>query len=87
MKLLLIYNPFSGKGKKYKIEQPEYAVSDTKGSFPMFGKRDIVLGKNILSGKMVKISREVQKIQIVELLMQIWFLSLNLLQDLRVLLM
>ena len=37
-------------GKKYKIEQPEYAVSDTKGSFPMFGKRDIVLGKNILSG-------------------------------------
>ena len=37
-------------GKKYKIEQPEYAVSDVKGSFPMFGKRDIVLGKNILSG-------------------------------------
>ena len=37
-------------GKKYKIEQPEYAVSDVKGTFPMFGKRDIVLGKNILSG-------------------------------------
>ena len=37
-------------GKKYKIEQPEYAVSDVKGSFPMFGKRDIFLGKNILSG-------------------------------------
>lgn len=36
-------------GKKYKIEQPEYAVSDTKGSFPSFGKRDIVLGKNILT--------------------------------------
>jgi hypothetical protein len=35
-------------GKKYKIEQPEYAVSDIKGSFPSFGKRDIVLGKNIL---------------------------------------
>ena len=37
-------------GKKYKIEQAEYAVSDTKGSFPSFGRRDIVLGKNILSG-------------------------------------
>ena len=37
-------------GKKYKIEQPEYAVSDLKGAFPMFGKRDIVLGKNILTG-------------------------------------
>ena len=37
-------------GKKYMIEQPEYAVSDVKGSFPMFGKRDIVLGKNILTG-------------------------------------
>jgi hypothetical protein len=37
-------------GKKYKIEQPEYAVSDTKGYFPMFGKRDIVIGNNILSG-------------------------------------
>ena len=37
-------------GKKYKIEQPEYAVSDTKGYFPMFGKRDIFLGKDILSG-------------------------------------
>ena len=37
-------------GKKYKIEQPEYAVSDSKGAFPMFGKRDIVLGKNILAG-------------------------------------
>ena len=37
-------------GKKYKIEQPEFAVSDVKGTFPMFGKRDIVLGKNILSG-------------------------------------
>ena len=37
-------------GKKYKIEQPEYAVSDTKGNFPMFGNRDIVIGKNILSG-------------------------------------
>ena len=37
-------------GKKYKIEQPEYAVSDTKGYFPMFGKRDIVIGKDILSG-------------------------------------
>ena len=37
-------------GKKYKIEQPEYAVSDSKGYFPMFGKRDIVIGKNILSG-------------------------------------
>ena len=36
-------------GKKYKIEQPEYAVSDSKGYFPMFGKRDIVIGKNILS--------------------------------------
>ena len=36
-------------GKKYKIEQPEYAVSDTKGTFPSFGKRDIVLGKNILT--------------------------------------
>ena len=36
-------------GKKYKIEQPEYAVSDTKGAFPMFGKRDIVFGKNILT--------------------------------------
>ena len=36
-------------GKKYKIEQPEYAVSDNKGSFPTFGRRDIVLGKNILS--------------------------------------
>ena len=37
-------------GKKYKIEQPEYAVSDTKGYFPMFGKRDIFIGKDILSG-------------------------------------
>ena len=37
-------------GKKYKIEQPEYAVSDSKGNFPSFGRRDIVLGKNILSG-------------------------------------
>ena len=37
-------------GKKYMIEQPEYAVSDVKGSFPSFGKRDIFLGKNILSG-------------------------------------
>ena len=37
-------------GKKYKIEQPEYAVSDTKGYFPMFGKRDIVIGKDIFSG-------------------------------------
>ena len=37
-------------GKKYKIEQPEYAVSDSKGNFPTFGRRDIVLGKNILSG-------------------------------------
>ena len=37
-------------GKKYKIEQPEYAVSDTKGYFPMFGKRDIVIGKDILDG-------------------------------------
>ena len=37
-------------GKKYKIEQPEYAISDTKGNFPMFGKRDIVIGNNILSG-------------------------------------
>ena len=36
-------------GKKYKIEQPEYAVSDTKGNFPMFGKRDIYIGKNILT--------------------------------------
>ena len=36
-------------GKKYKIEQPEYAVSDTKGAFPMFGKRDIFIGKNILT--------------------------------------
>ena len=37
-------------GKKYKIEQPEYAVSDSIGNFPTFGRRDIVLGKNILSG-------------------------------------
>ena len=37
-------------GKKYKIQQPEYAISDTKGNFPMFGKRDIVIGNNILSG-------------------------------------
>ena len=37
-------------GKKYRIEQPEYAVSDAKGNIPMFGRRDIVLGKNILSG-------------------------------------
>ena len=37
-------------GKKYKIEQPEDAVSDSKGNFPTFGRRDIVLGKNILSG-------------------------------------
>ena len=37
-------------GKKYKIEQPEFAVSDSKGFFPMFGKRDIVIGKNIFSG-------------------------------------
>ncbi len=37
-------------GKKYKIEQPEYAVSDTKEYFPMFGKRDIFIGKDILSG-------------------------------------
>ena len=36
-------------GKKYKIEQPEYVISDTKGNFPMFGKRDIFIGKNILS--------------------------------------
>ena len=36
-------------GKKYKIEQPEYAVSDTKGNFPMFGKRDIFIGKNFLT--------------------------------------
>jgi hypothetical protein len=37
-------------GKKYKIEQPEYAISINKGSFPIFGKQDIVLGKDILSG-------------------------------------
>ena len=37
-------------GKKYKIEQPEFAVSDSKGFFPMFGKRDIVIGKDIFSG-------------------------------------
>ena len=37
-------------GKKYKIEQPEYAVSNTEGYFPMFRKRDIVIGNNILSG-------------------------------------
>ena len=36
-------------GKKYKIEQPEFAVSDNKGAFPSFGRRDIVLGKNILT--------------------------------------
>ena len=36
-------------GKKYQVVQPEYAISDTKGNFPMFGKRDIVIGKNILS--------------------------------------
>ena len=36
--------------KKYKIEQPEFAVSESKGYFPMFGKRDIVIGKDILSG-------------------------------------
>ena len=37
-------------GKKYKIAHPENAVSESKGFFPMFGKRDIVIGKNILSG-------------------------------------
>ena len=37
-------------GKKYKIQQPEYAISEIKGSFPMFGKKDIVIGNNILSG-------------------------------------
>ena len=37
-------------GKKYKIEQPENAVSEGKGFFPMFGKNDIVIGKDILSG-------------------------------------
>ncbi len=37
-------------GKKYKIEQPENAVSEGKGYFPMFGKNDIVIGKDILSG-------------------------------------
>ena len=37
-------------GKRYKIMQPENAVSWSKGYFPMFGKNDIVLGKNILSG-------------------------------------
>ena len=37
-------------GKKYRIEQHEYSVSDAKGNFPMFVRRDIVLGKNILSG-------------------------------------
>ena len=37
-------------GKKYKIAQPEFAISEAKGFFPMFGKRDIVIGKNILSG-------------------------------------
>jgi len=37
-------------GKKYKVMQPENAVSWSKGIFPMFGKNDIVLGKNILSG-------------------------------------
>ena len=38
-------------GKKYKVEHPENAVSESKGFFPMFGKRDIVIGKNILSGE------------------------------------
>ena len=37
-------------GKKYKIEQPDNAVSEGKGYFPMFGKNDIVIGKDILSG-------------------------------------
>ena len=37
-------------GKKYKIEQPENAISESKEYFPMFGKKDIVIGKDILSG-------------------------------------
>ena len=36
--------------KKYKIEQPEYSISLNKGIFPIFGKQNIFLGKDILSG-------------------------------------
>ena len=36
-------------GKKYIIVHPEYTISDAKGNYPMFVKRDIVIGKSILS--------------------------------------
>ena len=36
--------------KKYSVEQPEKAVMDIEGLFPIFGNNDFYIGKDFLSG-------------------------------------